>query len=179
MAREKNITTYTTMEKDVLRFDNLEKAMQGFVENLCTMYKELLLRDNKKASGELIRSIKAKTIRINAGMMIGEISLASYWKYVENGRKPGKWPPFDKILKWIEVKPVLPRPRNNAKPPTNEQLAFLISRKIGEEGIKPGNQMNEAIDKVWMAWKPKIEDAINQDIDASLGLILLSLVKKS
>jgi hypothetical protein len=44
--------------------------------------------------------------------------LPEYWKYVEDGRKSGKYPPLETIKKWIEVKPVLPRPLANGKLPT-------------------------------------------------------------
>ena len=103
--------------------------------------------------------------------MTGSISLASYWKYVEYGRKPGKMPPVSKILEWVRVKPDLPRPRNNAKPPTDAQLAFLIARKIGRDGIKPGNQLEEALNIVWMKHKKDISDAISADLQEAVDLI--------
>ena len=152
-------------------FTNLSNALAKFTDDLCSSYKEALLRDGKKATGNLIRSIKALDIEFSSSKMEGSISLASYWKYVEHGRKPGKWPPRDKILEWVKVKPVLPRPNGNAKPPTQEQLAFLIQRKIGTEGIKPGNQFEATLREVWRRWESKISEAISLDIGQQVELL--------
>lgn len=153
------------------QFTNLSNALSQFIADLCSSYKEALLRDGKKATGNLVRSIKALDIEFSSNKMQGSISLADYWKYVEHGRKPGKWPPRDKILEWVKVKPVLPRPNGNAKPPTQEQLAFLIQRKIGREGIKPGNQFEATLDDVWRRWEAKISEAISLDIDQQVELL--------
>ena len=63
------------------------------------------------------------------------MSFADYWKWAEYGRKPGKFPPIEKIKEWIKVKPILPRP-TDGKLPTENQLAFLIARKIATKGTK-------------------------------------------
>ena len=153
------------------QFINLSNALAQFIEDLSASYKEALLRDGKKATGNLISSIKPISIEFSSNKMQGSISLASYWKYVEYGRKPGKWPPRDKILNWVKVKPVIPRPNGNAKPPTQEQLAFLIQRKIGTEGIKPGNQFEATLREVWRRWESKISEAISLDLDQQVELL--------
>lgn len=152
-------------------FKNLSAALSAFLDDLTQKYKELLARDGKNASGNLSRSVKALDISFSTKSVTGSISLASYWKYVEYGRKPGKMPPVSKILEWVRVKPDLPRPRNNAKPPTDAQLAFLIARKIGRDGIKPGNQLEEALNIVWMKHKKDISDAISADLQEAVDLI--------
>lgn len=67
--------------------------------------------------------------------------MEDYFKWAENGRGPGKFPPIEKIKEWIRIKPVLPR-QINSKLPTENQLAYLISRKIALEGTK-GNHLFE------------------------------------
>jgi hypothetical protein len=52
-----------------------------------------------------------------------------YIYYLENGRRPGKRPPKDVIRKWIDDKGIVPRD-NISK----DSLAYLIARKMGEEG---------------------------------------------
>ena len=163
------------MEKD-LNFFNLEKALNSFIDDFIRTYKTLLLRDGKKASGNLIASLKPVSIKFQNNKIEADISIASYWKYVEYGRKPGKFPPIDKILNWIRIKPVLPRPRNGLKPPTEPQLAFLISRKIAREGIEPGNQFKEALNIVWMRHSNDISEAVSKDIESEIDLINLGLV---
>lgn len=161
------------MEENTLAFTNLEQAIDAFIADFVNTYKLLLIRDDKKASGNLIKSIHPLTIVFSSNKMVGSISLASYWKYVEYGRKAGgKFPPFDKILKWIQIKPVLPRPINGIKP-TQKQLAFLISRKIARDGIKAGKQYDEALNIVWQRQKENISNAISMDLDTAIDLIRL------
>lgn len=158
------------METNALTFPNLEKAINDFVSDFVDTYKGLLIRDNKKATGDLIRSIKPIEIQFETNKYSGSISLAHYWKYVEYGRRPGKFPPPNKILDWVKIKPVLPRPVNGIKP-TEKQLAFLISRKIARDGIEAGNQFKEALDLCWAKNKNKISDAISIDLQANIDLI--------
>lgn len=152
-------------------FTNLQNALNLFINEFIATYRQFLIRDNKKASGNLINSLKPLTIQFSNNKMECKISIASYWKYVEWGRKPGKFPPIDNILSWIKIKPVLPRPMNGLKPPTESQLAFLIARKIARDGIQPGNQYTEALDIVWNKNKANISNAISKDLEKIVELI--------
>lgn len=138
------------METNALAFPNLEKAINNFISDFINTYKGLLIRDNKKATGNLIRSIKPIEIEFSNNKMSGSISLASYWKYVEYGRRPGKFPPPNKILDWIKIKPVIPRPVN---------------------GIKPGNQLEEALNLSWAKNKDNISYAISADLQEMINII--------
>ena len=61
--------------------------------------------------------------------------LPSYFPFAENGRRPGKMPPVNKILQWIEFKHLVPR-SNNGRVPTTKQLAFAISKHIALHGTE-------------------------------------------
>jgi len=61
--------------------------------------------------------------------------LPEYWIYAEEGRRPGKFPPPEAILKWIQFKRLVPS-SNGGKVPTTSQMVYLISRKIAEKGTK-------------------------------------------
>lgn len=157
------------MEKDALTFNNLQQVLDDFTKDVAETYKSLLLRDGKNATGELISSIKPMTPELVNGTFECSLSLAPHWKYVENGRKAGKFPPIDNILDWVKAKPELARPnRLDRKEITPKQLAFLVARKIATKGIQPGNQLEEAIDIVYARWKDRIDAAITADIEASL-----------
>lgn len=159
------------METYTLTFNNLQTTLNAFIDDFVSTYKSLLIRDNKKATGNLVSSIKPLKIDFTNNKMQGTIDIASYWKYVEYGRRPGKFPPVNKILDWIKVKPVIPRPLNGLKPPTEAQLAFLISRKIAREGIKPGNQYEEALNISWTKNEKNISDAISKDLNEAIDII--------
>ena len=152
-----------------MTFNNLQQALDDFTKDVAETYKSLLLRDGKNATGELISSIKPMTPEIVDGAFECSLSLAPHWKYVENGRRPGKFPPIDNILDWVKTKPQLARPnRLDRKEITPKQLAFLVARKIATKGIQPGNQLEEAMDIVYARWKDRIDAAITADIEASL-----------
>ncbi len=51
-----------------------------------------------------------------------------HFTVLETGRKAGKFPPLETIEKWIEDKPVI------LQDITKKSLAYLIARKISEEG---------------------------------------------
>lgn len=161
------------MEADALTFTHLQGALDAFIDDFVKTYKDLLKRDNKKATGNLIDSVKPLELEFSNNKYTGSISLASYWKFVEYGRrKGGKFPPFNKILEWVKVKPVLPREINGIKP-TQKQLTFLICRKIARDGIEAGNQYKEALDLVWAKNNKLISDAITQDLNEAITLIRL------
>ena len=154
------------MEKDTLTFNNLQQVLDDFIKDVAETYKSLLLRDGKNATGELISSIRPMTPELVDGTFECSLSLAPHWKYVENGRRPGKFPPIDNILDWVKAKPQLVRPnRLDRKEISPKQLAFLVARKIATSGIQPGNQLEKAMDIVYARWKDRIDAAITADIE--------------
>lgn len=118
------------MEK--LELTTIKKITDDFVVEL----KNKLKANDSYASGDLVNSIRG-IVKQNGKYIVISIQLEDYWQFVENGRKAGKYPPISEIRKWISVKPILPRPTNSGKLPTDNQLAFLIARKISKFGIKP------------------------------------------
>lgn len=101
------------------------------------------------------------------------LKLEDYWKYLEYGTKP-HFPPVEAIRKWIEIKPVLPRPLPSGKLPTTKQLAFLISRKISIKGTEPTNLLEDTkndfniVGKVYnefcRIWKQEINKQIEEEL---------------
>ena len=160
-----------------MTFNNLQQVLDDFTKDVAETYRSLLLRDGKNATGELISSIRPMTPELVDGTFQCSLSLAPHWKYVENGRKAGKFPPIDNnvpsgftsggnILDWVKSKPQLARPnRLDRKEITPKQLAFLVARKIAAKGIQPGNQLEEAMDIVYARWKDRIDAAITADIE--------------
>lgn len=153
-----------------MEFENLERVLKEYGEEVAQFYKKKLISDNKKATGDLINSVKSQ-IEIAGEKYIVELELADYWKYVESGAKP-HWPPVNKIIKWIKDKPIIPREVKGIKP-TTEQLAFLIGRKISRDGIKGGLQLSETVAELNSKWMPIIEDAITKDILKDLEEIII------
>lgn len=156
------------METNTLTYENLKLAISKFTDDFIETYKSILISDGKVASGNLVKSIHRKTTTKEDDQIYGEISIADYWKYVEYGRKPGKFPPPDAMLAWVKAKNILPRPQNGLRQPTQEQIAFLIGRKIAQYGIEPGGQYAEAMEITWRKHEPLISRAIQLDIEAAV-----------
>ena len=150
--------------EELIRFPNLERVLNEYGQALQDEYKLRLLKDGKTASYNLVDTVRY-IYSTNGRKYEISLNLASYWRFVEYGRKPGKYPPPDKILEWVRIKPLLPRPMKNGKLPTEKQLAFLIGRKIAEEGIDAGNQLQDSVEAINHTYMLKIYDAIDKDID--------------
>jgi hypothetical protein len=107
------------------------------------LYRNQLIDKNINASNILSDSAEV-IVEVNGTTLSVSFNLEDYWKFVEYGRRPGKRPPMDAIRNWIKVKPIVPDPING-KIPTTNQLAFLISRKIGMEGTKAQRPLEKAV----------------------------------
>ena len=107
-------------------------------------YKDIVTSKGKIASGGLLNA--TYDVEVDDGTYRVFLNVPYYYDYVENGRGPGKFPPVDKIKKWIEIKPIVPYSDKYGKVPTTNQLAFLISRKISEEGIPPVPLLKETLE---------------------------------
>ena len=71
--------------------------------------------------------------------------LPQYFQFAEYGRRPGKMPPVNKILQWIEFKHLVPR-SNNGRVPTTKQLAFAISKHIALHGTEGKHLFEKTLD---------------------------------
>ena len=72
--------------------------------------------------------------------------LPQYFPFAEYGRRPGKFPPPDAILKWIQFKRLVPRPGRDGKVPSTNQLVYLISRKIATKGTEGKHLFEKTLD---------------------------------
>ena len=150
---------------DLMDLTELHKVLEDYAKDAEEIYKYQISLGGKNASRKLIDSVKSWVV---VGEKSYEVTLRlqDYWKYIEDGRKPGKFPPVDAILDWILVKPILPRPNDDGtlQKLRPKSLAFLIGRKIKEEGIDPYPALKitrEELDKIY---RQKISDALGKDV---------------
>ena len=145
---------------------HVQAVMEEMAIAIRNEYQDNLIRNDRIASGNLLNNIEYEITRGDFTYTI-YVKMRDYWYYVENGRKAGKMPPIDNILNWIRVKPVLPRPNAEGKLPTPQQLAFLIARKIGEEGTEGTQDLRKATDTIWDTFEDRLYEAIDEDVDAA------------
>lgn len=141
------------------------------------LYKRKLTDKGINASYKLLNSVET-TVKRGDDTFTVSINLEDYWYYVENGRGPGKFPPIDKILEWVRIKPVIPYSDSRGRLPTEEQLAFLIARKIAEQGTEPRRVLAETVEELNNYYLPKLQQALDRDfarfeseIDTYIGSI--------
>lgn len=152
-------------------FPNLTRALQEYGQGLVDNYKAALGAESINASGDLAKSVKYIIDDKTKGRFEVKLELLEYWKYVEYGRRAGKMPPISAIEKWIEIKPVLPRPNADGDLPTTKQLAYLIARKIGLEGTKGRGVLGERIEHANRVFWDVIEDALMEDLGIQVDMI--------
>ena len=97
----------------------------------------------KKATGNLINSIRATNVVITENMETISFDLNSmnYYINVDKGRFGNRTPPpIEPILKWVKTKGLRMRNAKGQFAKGNQlSLAFAISKKIGRRGIRPAN----------------------------------------
>jgi hypothetical protein len=88
----------------------------------------------KIATGGLINSI---SVTYNSSDQEIVVEMADYWKYVNDGRRPGKYAPLDSIKDWIKAKGLKGRNKKTGRFITNESFAWGINTNIKKFGIAP------------------------------------------
>ncbi len=106
-----------------------------------------LLNKDAKASSTLINSLDFE-LSFAVNQIVLSITAEDYFRYIDEGRKPGKTPPVSKIIEWTKYKNI------------DSKLAFPIARKIGKFGIQPRNILLEIIKEQEL----KIEGKLSDDI---------------
>lgn len=167
---------------DIINLDNLRAVLEDYGRAVAQRYKENLVRDGRPASGALERSITTR-VRTDRGEFIVEMDLEEYWKYIEfgtGGRSPSakiydpgrKFPPVNKLLEWVRVKPVIPRPGGDGKIPTPEQLARRIAGKIFWYGTSGKPSLTDAMRDVTDEWRERIQEALGRDLGNYIRKVL-------
>ena len=78
-------------------------------------------------------------------------------------------------MDWILIKPVLPRPDDKIQP-TPKQLAFLIGRKIANEGYEGSKDLEKANDSLIKRYEPKIVAALAKDLGTYMQKFVIEKV---
>ena len=150
-----------------MNWNNLKKCLEEY-----SMYLLQASRNNMPTYYELKDKIKF-VMNVNGNFYEIIFNAPSYWKYANDGRRPGKMPPVNVIADWVRRRNITPYALKNGKLPTTEQLAFMIANKIAKEGTKFHGPtgihfLEKSIDEQKSYWDDKISEAISNDIIAEL-----------
>lgn len=115
---------------------------------------------NKVASGNLLRSIDYEIKQKEDGSYTFKLNTADYGRYVELGRRPGgKFPPADKIEKWLQIKGI------GGGYPAIHSLVYVISRSIARNGIPATPIFQPLYKKYSPILTKKLEEEIAEEIE--------------
>lgn len=135
-----------------------------------TFLKRLLSDNDKIATGELINSLDYDIVSRTNSLFL-EILTSPHFKYVDEGRKKGaKMPPIKPIVSWLKAKHIRGRDKKG-RFISQESTAWLISKSISLNGIKPLNAKKKLIREVFDKRKQIIVKAVGQDIQDLLNRI--------
>jgi hypothetical protein len=100
-------------------------------------------KQGRRASGGFERDLESNIEETGKGYKV-QILGSNYSYWMENGRRAGKFPPIDAIKQWIDDKGVI------ANDISKNSLAFLIARKIANEGYQGKPVIEPVINKKWI-----------------------------
>ncbi len=155
------------MADTLMNLTQLAGILQDLARDIAQGYKdELTAHGHYTTRGpeahRLLDSIRTEVVVDGSAYEI-RMTLMDYWKYVENDTRP-HWPPPGVIAKWIEIKPVIPRPDASGRIPSPKSLEYLIRRKISRVGTKGTHDLETTKDAVITAYRDKLEAALQRDL---------------
>ncbi len=127
------------------------------------------IRDMKKRTGNLYNSIK---VSFDPNADVIRVAMLNYWKYVNDGRKPGDYVPIKPLMDWIKTKGMNRDPKGRFKKFKIKGTAFAISRSIKKFGIRPTNFYDNAFDVFIEAFNDEAVQALGLDMTNFFSKIL-------
>jgi hypothetical protein len=112
-------------------------------------------------TGELKQSIKYDPRIARGKVFVLKLLIADYYKYVDEGRRPGKFPPIEPIRKWVREKNL----GGLRAEVSLESLAYLVARKIAQKGTKATHFYSECITEESVnELRQKLAQQVKQDM---------------
>lgn len=146
MAKADDISTlFDDLGEEVAEFDKDNPLVQVVMEwaNEVVACMQAKLREwQKNNTGALSQGIKAiESPRNLQDFRLELVSSAEYTSEVNDGRRPGSWPPREDIKNWLRTKGM--GALNVGE--NIDAVAFLVSRKIYEKGTDPAPFWDECL----------------------------------
>ena len=147
------------LEKVIRRFELFNRnARTGFQREVrhSALSIQRMARENLRelgaiATGRLRSSIIIRFVSDFLGAVIG--TNVNYAGDVEFGQKPGHWPNVGDLVRWV-------RKKITSKLKLSRKIAYLVGRKIFEEGTEAKPYLLPAAEKIWPVFKYNIYKVI-------------------
>lgn len=165
--------------------EEFEQILRDIGNKILEKYKEKLSSNNVNATSTLSDTANFELLKDNSSYLLVFI-LEDYYYYIEEGRNPGKFPPVsldenkkrtddDIIIKWMKAKGITPEPyaldTGKKVTPTEDQLAFLIGRKIANEGIDAKPYIEEAVNEYAIELTIAVQNYLGEEVRVILNEI--------
>lgn len=153
-----------------IQYPELVAELQLISNEFVSEYRTLLLQRSTSQSAALADSMLAEVITDERTVHIA-VQLYAYWRWIEDGRGPGKQPPLQSIVEWVERSELANEAAQAGM--TVRQMAFLIARKIGREGTQGKHIIFDIMETRIFEWTQRLTIAVTRDIK----IIALNTVK--
>lgn len=139
--------------------------IRNICEQIAQVYRDKMSNAGYDPNGELMKFTWVTEYNGNLFQLF--FNLPNYFLFSEYGRRPGKFPPPDEILKWIQFKRIVPS-SHSGKIPTTNQLVYLISRKIALKGTQGKHLLQQTIDATYDTLVDRLVEVIADNIENEL-----------
>jgi hypothetical protein len=132
---------------------------------------EGLIADSKEKS----QSIPVKSLRYEVDEVRGTYYAADYFKYLIYGRGPGKAPPVDKMLAWVNAQPETQQWKEYER----QSLAYVVGQKIARQGTEIYEGKRPGIDLLGVMEKnmPSLLETITRNEVVKIATDLKQAIK--
>ena len=171
------------MANELISFPATTAVLQQLAEDVKAGYIDQLKKNGhwtRDGKDRLIDTIST-VVSVDGKSFTASLKMNYYWQFLEEGIAPaGKydnpgWKSFPFILKWVQIKPVIPRPPQTIKP-SKRSLESLQKSTAGAivavrniEGDPGTHGFQKARDAVLPTYYERIKDALNEDIGRYLA----------
>jgi HK97 gp10 family phage protein len=150
------------MESINIKWTHLEEVLNEFADQVIQKARENLAANGTNATNNLSDTIE-KIVEIGDDTYSVKLSLADYWRYVEEGTGPGHipdaraqyYPKIQPLKEWVSVKPGVPK---------DDSFAYAVRGKIHASGTTAQPFLEPAKEEVLARFELLINQAIEQDV---------------
>ena len=153
-----------------IKWTNLERVLNEFADQVIELARQNLDDNGTNASHNLYDSME-KIVEIGEDYYKVSISLADYWRYLEEGTgpqhtpdaRPQYWPKVEPIREWVSVKPGVPK---------DEAFVHAVVGKIHASGTTAQPFLTPAKEEALTRFEALIDEAIEEDVKAYIQLLV-------
>ena len=166
---------------ELMDLTELHQILQEYAKEAEEIYKYQIALGNKNASRKLVDTIQSN-VKVGDQSYEVTLTLQHYWKYIEGGSKgkessppgavyPAHFPPPWALERWINVKPILPRPNANGKLPSPKSLSYAMAHSIEKKGIKPYPALQTTKEELNAIYYDRIAKALARDVERYMQMV--------